>query len=78
MKNSSATIQVTYDGAADAAYLTIADDIAPGAVTHTHVCEVEDLRGMIHLDFDAEGRLLGMEIIGARHCLPREFLRKIL
>jgi uncharacterized protein YuzE len=70
-------MRATYDSSADAAYFYIADDIAPGSVAHTHQCEIENLKGMIHLDFDSEGRLLGIEVIGAGKCLPREFLRKI-
>ncbi len=70
-------MKLTHDSSADAAYLYLNDDIAPGAVAHTHRCDVANLKGMINLDFDSEGRLLGIEVIGARHCLPRELLRKI-
>jgi uncharacterized protein YuzE len=32
---------------------------------------------MINLDFDAEGRLLGIEVLGAASRLPREVLSSL-
>lgn len=62
----------TYDAEADAAYVSIAPTIPPGAVAANVVIERE--RGTIVLDFDAEGRVLGVEILGARTLLTPEAL----
>jgi uncharacterized protein YuzE len=45
-------------------YLAIEDDVADGYAVENVVIERPD-RGDIVLDFDADGRLLGVEVIGA-------------
>lgn len=67
-------MHVTYDSEADAAYIQLADEIGAGGVAHTHVCDPVEVDGMIHLDFDSDGRLLGIEVLGARSTLPPEVL----
>lgn len=58
-------MDLKYDPDADAAYLMVVDDIAPGeAVTQVEV-EDERLRGHVILDLDKDGFLLGVEILGA-------------
>jgi uncharacterized protein YuzE len=57
-------MRVTYDGEANAAYLELEDDVGEGAAAENVVVERPG-RGDIVLDFDADGRLLGVEIIGA-------------
>jgi uncharacterized protein YuzE len=57
-------MRMTYDGDADAAYLAVEDDVANGSAVENVVIERPG-RGDIVLDFDADGRLLGVEIIGA-------------
>jgi uncharacterized protein YuzE len=57
-------MRMTYDGHADAAYFAIEDDIADGSAVENVVIERPG-RGDIVLDFDADGRLLGVEVIGA-------------
>jgi uncharacterized protein YuzE len=56
-------MRLTYDDKADAAYLEL-EDIADGAVVENVVVERPG-RGDVVLDFDADGRLLGVEVIGA-------------
>jgi uncharacterized protein YuzE len=53
----------TVDHAADAAYLYVAPSIGAGESVENVI--VERPQGTIVLDFDAEGHLLGVEIIGA-------------
>ena len=68
-------MKATFDPAADAAYICLADEIAPGGVERTLVVgEEAGIVGAIHLDLDPEGCLLGIEILGARRLLPRGFL----
>ena len=69
-------MRVTYDASIDAAYIYLADEIEPGAVRQTFPCEPEKVRGSVNLDFDAAGRLLGLEILNASVVLPGEVLRK--
>ncbi|MBU2664749.1 DUF2283 domain-containing protein [Actinoplanes bogorensis] len=56
----------TYDAEADAAYFTVAERDAPAL---EQVVVERPGRGDIVLDFDPEGRLLGVEVIGARSLL---------
>ena len=69
-------MKLTYDPEADAAYIYVADRIAAGEVRQTHPCELEGVSGSINLDFDASGRLLGIEVLGAKTVLPAEALKK--
>jgi len=57
----------TFDSTADAAYFPIAPSINPGDSVEN--VEVERTQGSIILDFDASGRLLGVEVLGARALL---------
>ncbi|WP_305789435.1 DUF2283 domain-containing protein [Symbioplanes lichenis] len=63
-------MRVTLDAEADAAYVELA------AAEHRSVenVTVERPDGMIVLDFDAGGRLLGVEVLGAQLLLPEEAL----
>ena len=69
-------MRLTYDASVDAAYIYFADRIADGAVSETYPCEPRGGKGAINLDFDASGRLLGIEVLGARSVLPAEALNK--
>ena len=61
-------MRLTYDNEANAAYLEL-DDIAEGTAVENVVVQRPG-RGDIVLDFDADGRLLGVEVIGATALLP--------
>jgi len=59
------TVQLTYDSASDAAYLrfsaeavVVSEEVAPGVV----------------LDFDADGRLVALEVLQAGTRLPKDAL----
>ena len=41
----------------------------------TYPCDPVDVDGMINLDFDEQGRLIGIEVLGARSKLPEYLLR---
>ena len=69
-------MRLTYDASVDAAYIYFVDHIADGAVSETCPCELRGGKGAINLDFDASGRLLGIEVLGARSVLPAEALNK--
>ncbi len=62
-------MRVTYDSQANAAYIDIDEDVAEGSVVENVVIERPG-RGDIVLDIDAEGYLLGVEVIGASDSSP--------
>lgn len=63
-------MRATYDAAANAAYIYFVEPVA-GAAKRT----VKASEGMF-LDYDAEGRLLGIEILEARERLPESMIRE--
>jgi uncharacterized protein YuzE len=60
-------MRVTYDVEANAAYLEL-DDVAEGSAVENVVIQ-RPSQGDIVLDFDADGHLLGIEVIGATELL---------
>ena len=77
MKRVSRTVRITYDRSADAAYIDLMPGIAAGAATKTCPCDPGDLGMMVYLDLNAEGRLLGIEVLGASAVLPQDVLEQI-
>ena len=69
-------MRLTYDASVDAAYIYIVDHIGAGAVRETLPCEPAGCKSVFNLDFDASGRLLGIEVLGARAILPADVLNK--
>jgi uncharacterized protein YuzE len=68
-------MKLSYDSSVDAAYIQIAEEIGAGGVAMTYPCDPLEVRGEINLDFDAEGRLIGIEVLDASKKLPPELLR---
>ena len=68
-------MRVTFDPEADAAYIQLASEILAGGVARTYTCDPTDVGGMINLDFDSDGRLVGVEVLDAGHLLPPEVLQ---
>jgi uncharacterized protein YuzE len=67
-------VRIEHDPVTNQAYLHLVE-IGPGqAVTQVPVFEKE-----IHLvlDLDAEGRLIGIDLLNAAASLPRELLNKV-
>lgn len=68
-------MRITYDQTVDAAYIALVDEIADGAVTQQlHSLATPGELGEVTLDFDENGRLLGVEVLGATKVLPKEVL----
>lgn len=66
-------MRVTYDNVADMAYIYVKDPIPPGAaVERVIVGDVEAID--LVLDYDAKGRILGIEVFHPRTQLPPEVL----
>jgi uncharacterized protein YuzE len=74
-------MRLTYDASVNAAYLYILDPIARGGVAESVPLEnlddrqpdEPDLEG-INLDFDADGRLVGIEFLSPTRQLPAAVL----
>ena len=49
-------------------------EIGPGEAEYTHSVEFEGQKDMINLDFDRDGRLIGIEVLSASEQLPQELL----
>jgi len=69
-------MRATYEEEANAAYIYLADRIDAGGVKFTYPCDPSEVHGMINLDFDAAGRLVGIEVLDARHKLPSALLEQ--
>ena len=69
-------LRITFDPVSDAAYVHLQSTIAAGAAVKTVSVDVEEV-GMVNLDFDEGGHLLGVEVVGARAVLPREVLAQV-
>lgn len=67
-------MKLTYDEEVDAAYLYIFDDSI--TVEKTIICDHDAVGGDIHLDFDKESRLVGIEVLNAKQMLPSELFNK--
>ncbi|MFJ1730673.1 DUF2283 domain-containing protein [Streptomyces sp. NPDC088254] len=70
-----AELRVTYDEAADAAYVYLTDPQDRVTSVRMHACDPVDVDGMINLDFDEQGRLIGIEVLAAGSKLPEYLLR---
>lgn len=64
---------MTYDPEVDAAYIAL-QRIGCGGVKYTYVTEPGIDTGMINLDFDGDGRLIGIEVLSASTSLPPQLL----
>jgi uncharacterized protein YuzE len=69
-----AELEVTYDQAADAAYIYLTDPRMHPQSARTYPCDPIGVDGMINLDFDDAGRLIGIEVLDARSKLPQSLL----
>ena len=59
------TVKVEYDPVVDAAYIRI---------SHEDIIETEEVSQGIMLDFDKDGRIVGLEVLDARAHLPKDLL----
>lgn len=62
-------MKIEYDKEADAAYIYLVEDIGDGKAVRTI-----QLNDNIILDFDADGKLIGIEVLNASKVLSKEVL----
>jgi uncharacterized protein YuzE len=65
-------VRISYDERADAAYVYLIRSDSESEVRRTVACD--PTHEMINLDFDLDGRLIGIEVLDARKKLPAELL----
>ncbi|MFB7291761.1 DUF2283 domain-containing protein [Actinacidiphila glaucinigra] len=70
-----AEVRVTYDKTANAAYVYFTEPQARVKSAHVYPCDPVDVDGMINLDFDEQGRVIGIEVLAASSKLPAYLLR---
>ena len=66
---------MTHDSEANAAYIYLVDEIDRGEVARSCVADIAMDNAAITIDFDAEGRALGIEMLGASQALRAETIR---
>jgi uncharacterized protein YuzE len=62
------TVKVEYDPVADAAYIWF---------SHEDIIETEEVSQGIMLDYDKDGRIVGLEVLDARTHLPKDLLSQV-
>lgn len=68
-------MKITYDAEADAAYISVVEKIGAGeAVQQVSFIDTPNGESQLNLDFDAVGRLLGVEVLVASKALASELL----
>jgi uncharacterized protein YuzE len=69
-----ADIDITYDAVANAAYIHLTRAGEHPQSARVYPCDPVAVNGMINLDFDVDGVLIGVEVLDARSKLPRYVL----
>ncbi|MEU0159916.1 DUF2283 domain-containing protein [Streptomyces sp. NPDC006261] len=68
-------MHIEYDHENDLAYVALVARIADGTAVRQFTLETPS-GADLNLDFDEAGRLLGIEVVGARAGLPEQLLRR--
>lgn len=68
---------MSYDWDADAAYIYLVEKINHGEVVRSCVADIAMDNAAIMIDLDAEGRVLGIEVLGASQALRAETLQSL-
>ncbi|NJP94149.1 DUF2283 domain-containing protein [Nonomuraea sp. FMUSA5-5] len=67
-------MRIEYGEENDVAYIYLADHIGKGEAVRQVVVDDDGLRGEVIIDVDRDGKVLGVEIVGATHVLRPETL----
>lgn len=67
-------MRIEYDRENDTAYIYVVDAISPGEAVSQVAVEPPNGNADVSLDFDGNGRLLGIEVIGAEAVLSPSVL----
>ncbi|MFF0416489.1 DUF2283 domain-containing protein [Kitasatospora sp. NPDC004745] len=67
MPSHGRRVRVTYDETANAAYVCLTDPQVGAKSPRMCPCDPVGVDGMINLDFDGQGRLIGTEVLAGRY-----------
>lgn len=67
-------MRMKYDGDADAAFIYFVEQVPPGGVARSEMCDLEVSEGAVILLLDEDDRVLGIEVLGASRLLPPQVL----
>jgi uncharacterized protein YuzE len=67
-------MRLNYDRTSDAATIYLIDEIRAGDAPRSVMCDLEVQNGAVILLLTVEGRLVGIEVLGASRVLPAEVL----
>jgi uncharacterized protein YuzE len=75
MTEATIPLRVTYDPEANAGYIYLAEE-PPSGWRHCKTVPLDPIEvgGMINLDLDGDGRLMGLEVLDARSVLSDQLL----
>ncbi len=74
---SEVPLEITFDREADAAYISLEpSSLLTGLHLSTPSARVQELTQGINIHLDGEGRILGIEILGAKTLLPETLLSR--
>ena len=68
-------MRIEYSRSIDAAYIYLVET-EPGSADYTYPCNVLETGFELNLDFDAQRRLIGIEVHAASKHLPKALLEK--
>ncbi|MET7313691.1 DUF2283 domain-containing protein [Streptomyces sp. NPDC005134] len=66
---------VIYDKTVDAAYVYLTEPQTRVECARIYPCDPVDVDAVINLDFDEQGRLIGIEVLAASSKLPKYLLQ---
>jgi len=66
-------MKIDYDDISDVAYINLNEE--NHEIDFTYACDPTQVKTQIHLDFDKNSVLRGIEILGASKHLPKELLK---
>jgi uncharacterized protein YuzE len=67
-------MKIVFDPKADAVYIYLSTNTSKKS-HKTYTCDPCEVNGQINLDFNSDGRLIGIEVLDARKLLPEEFIK---
>lgn len=68
------SLRLEYDRETDAVYVYLCEEIHAGGVARTISVDPQAIRGMVNLDLDDDGQVIGLEVLDASRMLRPELL----
>lgn len=74
MERKGDLMEIEWSEEVDAVCIRLVEEIGAGGIGETYACDPRQVNGQIQLDFDHEGRLVGIEVLDASRLLRQEAL----